>query len=54
MTVKRIHREGEKVRLRPENRDYEEPVLPAGDARVQGRVVYVVHPPAGRGAGVGS
>jgi SOS-response transcriptional repressor LexA len=51
VTVKRIHREGEKVRLRPENRDYEELVLKAGDARVQRRVVYVVQPPEGRGAG---
>ena len=39
MTVKRIHREGEKARLRPENRDYEELVLKAGDARVQRRGV---------------
>ncbi len=57
MTVKRIYREGEKVRLRPENGDYEELVLPAGAARVQGRVVYVVHvvyPQGCRGAEGGS
>jgi repressor LexA len=51
VTVKRIYREGEKVKLRPENGDHEELVLPAEDVRVQGRVVYVVHPPGGRGAG---
>jgi repressor LexA len=51
VTVKRIYRDGEKVKLRPENGDHEELVLPAEDVRVQGRVVYVVHPPGGRGAG---
>jgi repressor LexA len=51
VTVKRIYRDGEKVKLRPENGDHEELVLPAEDVRVQGRVVYVVHPPGGRGPG---
>lgn len=51
VTVKRIYRDGEKVRLRPENGDHEELILPAGDVRVQGRVVYVVHPPGSRGGG---
>ena len=46
VTVKRLYREaGNRVKLRPENGDHEERVLPAGDVRVQGRVVYVVHPP---------
>lgn len=54
MAVKRIYREGEKVRLRPENGDYEGLVLPVGAAGVQGRVVYVVYPPGGRGAEGGS
>jgi repressor LexA len=54
VTVKRIYREGEKVRLRPENGDFEELVLPAGAAWVKGRVVNVVYPPGGRGAGGGS
>ncbi len=52
--MKRIYREGEKVRLRPENGDYQQLVPPVGAARVQGRVVYVVYPPGGRGAGGGS
>ena len=52
MTVKRIYRDEEKVKLRPENGDHQELVLPAEDVRVQGRVVYVVHPPGGRSAGV--
>ena len=46
VTVKRLYREeGNRVKLRPENGDHEERVLPAEDVRVQGRVVYVVHPP---------
>jgi repressor LexA len=50
VTVKRLYREGgDRVRLRPENGDYEELVLPAEDVRGQGRVVYVLHPPRGRG-----
>lgn len=53
VTVKRIFRErggdGEEfVRLRPENGDHEDLVVPAEEAEVQGRVVYVVHPPRGR------
>lgn len=48
VTVKRLYREGENVRLRPENGDHEDLIVPAGDVRVQGRVVYVVHPPRGR------
>jgi repressor LexA len=38
VTVKRLYTEGNKVRLRPEN-------------GVQGRVVYVVHPPGKNAAG---
>ncbi len=52
VTVKRIFRErgeaGEFVRLRPENGDHEDLVVPAEEAEVQGRVVFVVHPPRGR------
>jgi repressor LexA len=52
VTVKRLYREeGNRVRLRPENGDHEELVLPAEDVRIQGRVVYVVHPPKRRSAG---
>jgi repressor LexA len=42
------------VRLRPENGYHEELVLPAEDVRVQGRVVYVVHPPEKKAAGGGA
>jgi SOS-response transcriptional repressor LexA len=42
------------VRLRPENGDHEELVLPAEDVRVQGRVVYVVAPPEEKAAGGGA
>ena len=45
-TVKRLCREGEKVRLRSQNGGYEDIVVPAEDVKIQGRVVYVVHPPA--------
>ena len=45
VTVKRLYREGGSVRLRPENGEHEEIVVPADEVRLQGRVVYVVHPP---------
>lgn len=48
VTVKRLYREGDKLRLRPENGGHEDLVLPAEEVEVQGRVVYVVHPPRGR------
>ncbi|WP_207956051.1 transcriptional repressor LexA [Rubrobacter marinus] len=52
VTVKRLYRErdeaGETLRLRPENGEHEDLVVPAEDVAVQGRVVYVVHPPRGR------
>ena len=51
VTVKRIYREDGKLRLRPENGDHEELVLPAEDVRVQGRVVYVIHPPRKKAGG---
>ncbi len=55
VTVKRLYREeGGTVRLRPENGEHEELVLPSEDVRVQGRVVYVVHPPDKRAAGGGT
>jgi repressor LexA len=44
-TVKRLRREGETVRLRSQNGGYEDIIVPAGDVKIQGRVVYVVHPP---------
>lgn len=48
VTVKRLYREGEALRLRPENGDHEDLVVPAGDVTIQGRVAYVVHPPRRR------
>src|SRR5215217_3440276 len=48
VTVKRLYREGDLLRLRPENGDHEDLVVPARDVTIQGRVVYVVHPPRGR------
>ena len=55
VTVKRLYREERgTVRLRPENGDHEELVLPAEDVRVQGRVVHVVHPPEKKAAGGGA
>ncbi len=45
VTVKRIYREGEMVRLKPENGEHEDLVVPAQDIRIQGRVVHVIHPP---------
>ncbi|HEX6708919.1 MAG TPA: transcriptional repressor LexA [Rubrobacter sp.] len=54
VTVKRLYREGEKVRLRPENGGHQEILVPADEIRVQGRVVYVVHPPRRGPSGDGS
>ena len=53
VTVKRLFREGEMLRLRPEAPpgEYEEMVVPAEEVRVQGRVVYVLHPPGRRPGG---
>src|SRR5215217_2722071 len=48
VTVKRLYREGNLLRLRPENGDHEDLVVPAEDVTIQGRVVYVVHPPRGK------
>ena len=45
VTVKRLYREGEQVRLVPENGEHEEIIVPAEEVRVQGEVVYVLHPP---------
>lgn len=45
VTVKRFYREGEMVRLVPQNGDHEEIVVPVEEVRVQGEVVYVLHPP---------
>ena len=45
VTVKRLYREGEAVRLRPENGEHEDVVVPAREVRIQGRVVHVIHPP---------
>jgi repressor LexA len=48
VTVKRLYREGDLLRLRPENGDHEDLAVPAEDVAIQGRVVYVVHPPRDR------
>ncbi len=45
VTAKRLYREGEMVRLKPQNREHEEILLPAEEVLIQGRVVSVVHPP---------
>lgn len=45
VTVKRLYRDGDKVRLEPENGEHEDIVIPAQDVKIQGRVIYVIHPP---------
>ena len=45
VTVKRLYRRGNLVRLAPANPDYEDIVVPADEVRVQGRVIRVLHPP---------
>ena len=46
VTVKRFYREGEIVRLKPDNGEQEDIVLLAEEVRIQGRVVSVVYHPA--------
>ena len=46
VTVKRLYREGELVRLKPHNGEQEDIVLSAETVRIQGRVISVVHPPS--------
>ncbi len=46
VTVKRLYREGEMVRLRPENGGHQDLVVAAEDVEIQGRAVYVIHPPS--------
>jgi repressor LexA len=48
VTVKRLYREGDNVRLGAENGDHEDLVVPDEELNVQGRVVYVIHPPRRR------
>jgi repressor LexA len=48
VTVKKLHREGEMVRLKPQNGEHEDIIVPAREVRIQGRVVHVIHPPGGR------
>jgi len=45
VTVKKLYREGTEVRLRPQNGAHKDLLIAAEDVAVQGRVVYVVHPP---------
>lgn len=45
VTVKRLHREGDLVRLKPQNGDHQDIICPASEVEVQGKVVWVLHPP---------
>ncbi|MDX5895284.1 transcriptional repressor LexA [Rubrobacter radiotolerans] len=45
ITVKRLYRDGNTVRLRWQNGEPREEVLPAEDVRIQGEVIRVIHPP---------
>jgi len=47
VTVKKLHREGEMVRLKPQNGEHADIIVPAREVRIQGRVVHVIHPPGG-------
>lgn len=48
VTVKRLYREETHLRLKPENGEHEDIIVPDEEAIIQGRVVYVVHPPRSR------
>lgn len=45
VTVKRLQRHGEMVKLKPQNEEHGEILLPAEEVTVQGEVVLVMHPP---------
>lgn len=45
VTIKRLYREGGYVRLKPQNGEHEDIVVMADEVRIQGEVIYVVHPP---------
>lgn len=45
VTVKRIYRDRDKVRLRWQNGEPRETVLPAEEVRVQSEVIRVIHAP---------
>jgi repressor LexA len=45
VTVKRLYRDGDRVRLKYQNGESREMVLPAEEVRVQGEVIMVIHPP---------
>lgn len=47
VTVKRLYRENGLIRLRAENSDHEDVMVPAEKLLVQGQVVYVIHTPRG-------
>ena len=46
VTVKKLYREGGTVRLRPRNGNQEDIIVPAESVQIQGRVIWVFHPPA--------
>ena len=43
--MKKLYREGEMVRLKPQNGEHQDIVVPAQEVQIQGRVVHVIHPP---------
>jgi repressor LexA len=45
VTVKKLYRDGRMVKLKPQNGEHEEITVPAEEVKVQGRVVWVLHPP---------
>ena len=46
VTVKRLYREGEMVKLNPQNGDHEDIIFLAEQVQIQDKVVHVIHPPA--------
>ena len=52
VTVNRIYREEGMVRLEPANGEHRALMVPGEEVRIQGRVVWVFHPPGSRKKGV--
>jgi repressor LexA len=52
VTVKRLYRKAETVRLRPKSGEHEDIVVPTDRVQIRGGVTHAIHPPADGGSGV--
>jgi repressor LexA len=45
VTVKKLYRDGRMVKLKPQNGEHEDITVPTEAVKIQGRVLWVLHPP---------